>query len=749
MSLNPVIINDFQAGLHKDKESFLLMNDAFPQMENIYNWRGRLKRREGFTKLGTSGRLRRELTAAVTGTIDMSSTPTATYNIFTALGVAATEPDANVELGNLTNITVVIQGSVSNATLTITTGTQNFTITAAGSPNVSAATIDYSTGDITVTHSVNDLAAANVTLTLAYYPSLPVMGIFTRNIAAINAEDTIAFDTKYSYIFNNGSDDWNEWIAGTTWSGNNSNFFMSTNYWQSVTNIDLFWVTNFSGTAGDPIRYTDGINWTNFLPVINGTNEMHQCRFMLPYKGRLLAFNTYEGGTLATSVHYPQRLRYSQNGDPTDQVNGWLDDTPGRGGFIDCPTNEHILAFGFIRDQLIIGMERSLWAIRYTGNEILPFVWERLNSEFGWESMRSPVLFDQGVIGVGKKAISVCDGVNTLRIDEEIPDEVFKFHNENSGVERVAGVRDFAQELVYWTFPTQADDGTYPNRMMVYNYRNKNWAIFKDSFTCFGTWQRFGDITWADLPQPWEETDQTWDSEYFQEQYPNLIAGNQQGYTFIMNAKNSNDPSIFITAVTTGETTTFTAPNHNFETGDVLKVSGCIGTSSALNDVIGVIDVTGVNTFTMSTPGVAGSLTYFGGGELERFENFSLKSKNFNVLDMGKSISLSYIDFMCEVPSSGNGEFTCNIYTDYNGTQPINDGSDPFFNTVVETSLNTDDDPGSEKAYHRFYCNNHARFSQFELTFSEAQLLDENINRQLVQIDSMTLYLKSGGRATT
>ena len=52
MSLNPIIINDFQAGLHKDKESFLLMNDAFPEMENIYNWRGRLKRREGFTKIG-------------------------------------------------------------------------------------------------------------------------------------------------------------------------------------------------------------------------------------------------------------------------------------------------------------------------------------------------------------------------------------------------------------------------------------------------------------------------------------------------------------------------------------------------------------------------------------------------------------------------------------------------------------------------------------------------------------------------
>ena len=746
MGLTPVNIQDFQVGKVNDKDSFLLMNDAFPVMENCYNWRGRIKRRDGFAKLG-DGRLRRELSAAATGTIDMSSATTATYNIFTALGVAATEPDASVQPGDDFNIAVVIQGSVTNSEMSITTATQTFTIDVAGTAAVTAATIDYSTGDITVTHSNNDLAAATVTLTLGYYPSLPCMGLFARELSTINVEELVAFDTKYAYRYNGGSSDFQEWIPGTTWSGTNSNFFMAADYWQDGTNQDLFWVTNFSGTAGDPIRYTNGSTWTNFLPVINGTNEMHQCRFLVSYKGRL-AFNTLEGGTLATSTQYPQRLRYSQNGDPTDQTNGWLDDTPGRGGFIDCPTNEHILSFGFIRDQLIVGMEKSLWAVRYTGNEILPFVFEKINSEFGWDSMRSPVLFDQGVIGIGKKAVTVCDGVSTQRIDEEIPDQVFNFHKVNDGVERVEGIRDFNKELVYWCYP-DITTNTFPNRMLVYNYRNKTWAVFKDSFTAFGTHQQFSDEVWEEQTKTWAEKTVSWNSGFSQEGTTNVVAGNQQGYVLVLTSNTNNSPSLAIKSLTAGNEVGVECINHNLAVGDWVTFSGIIGTASSLNtttDAYKVTVVTDTDNITVCTPLTAG-FTYFGGGELTKLENFSLKSKNFNVLEQGKSLSLSYIDFFLH--KTANGQFNCNIYSDYNDSQPINDGSDSFYNTKVDSYGNADDIAESEKAYHRFYCNNHGRFSQFELTLSDTEMASIALNSYEVTIDAITLWVSASGRATS
>ena len=72
-------------------------------------------------------------------------------------------------------------------------------------------------------------------------------------------------------------------------------------------------------------------------------------------------------------------------------------------------------------------------AIRYTGNEILPFTWERINSNYGIESTHSLVQFDNSILGIGNYAIQVCDGNTSQRIDLQIPDEVFKFHNGNQG----------------------------------------------------------------------------------------------------------------------------------------------------------------------------------------------------------------------------------------------------------------------------------------------------------------------------
>lgn len=755
MSLQPITITDFQTGEQRDKEDFLIMDDAFPELENMYVWRGRLKRRDPATMLGTSGRLRRELSAAATGTIDMSSTPTATYNIFTALGVAATEPNAQIEVGELTNIAVVIQGSGTNTELSISTATQTFTVDVAGTANVSGATIDYATGDITVTHATNDLAAATVTLTLAYYPSLPVMGIFTKNLPAINAEDTVVFDTKYAYRYNNSHNDFNEWISGTTWSGNDANFFMGTNYWQSASDLDLFWVTNFSGTSGDVIRYTDGTTWTTFQPITTGTTKLNQCRFLVPYKGRLLAFNTYEGTSLGVSVQYPQRLRYSQNGSPIDQTNGWLDDTAGRGGYIDCPTNEHIIAYGFIRDQLLIGFERSIWAVRYTGNEILPFTWEKVSSEFGWESMRSTVQFDHGVMGVGKKAISICDGVSTQRADEKIPSKVFNIHNENTGVERVAAARDFDKELVYWTYPSDDTNGTYPDEMLVYSYRTASWAVFKDSYTCFGTWQSFFDLTWADLTDTkWLEANWAWEDRVQQALYPTVIGGNQQGFVMALSSNNASRPPpgsfynqyahLYIKSITAGDSVQIESPNHNLSGGDYVKISGIVGTASSINEDGGIITIDDADNFTISGVALVAG-TYFGGGVIERFQNFSAVSKNFNSIESGKSLGLSYIDF--QVNATKLGEFSCYVYNDY-GNQ-INEGDDSFFNTVVDTTLSEDEDPSSTKHYHRFYCSNHARFSQFQLTFSNDQLGDEDINKSDVQIDLITLWGSLAGRATS
>ena len=406
------------------------------------------------------------------------------------------------------------------------------------------------------------------------------MGLRTRESSTlINNEQLIAFDTVYAYQFSGGQ--FIELVAGTTWSGTNSDFFWTTNYYQNVSG-DLMWATNFSGPTGDPMRYFDSAAWTNFLPTINGANELHQSLILLPYKDRLLALNTWEGATLAGSTAFPQRLRFSQNGDPTDQVNGWLDDVVGRGGFIDIPTNEAITSAEFIKDTLLVKCERSSWKVVYTGNETLPFVFQQINTELGAESTFSIVPFDRGVFTVGNYGITADDSVNVARIDERIPDIVFSINNDNEGVERVYGIRNFQQQLVYWTFPNSAENPTFPNKILVYNYINRTYSIFNDSFTCFGYFQRGSDLTWATLGYPsWTDWTDPWNSGLIQSQFPDVIGGNQQGYVEVLNRSIFNDVSLSITVVTSGTPDRLTVPNHNLQSNRFVKITGVIGYTEA------------------------------------------------------------------------------------------------------------------------------------------------------------------------
>lgn len=601
----PTTIAYQDSGLIKDRQSFVTPNDAYTELVNAYVYRGITKRKLGYSLLG---RLRRVLSAQTNDILGagMTYTPPGTGSqtiaIFTVYGINVLEPNASLEPGNAgSNLVVTLDPGGANETImTDATGTGVLVITGGG-PIVSSATINYSTGIITAVFTAAP-GALNVTLTLNYYPRLPVMGITQRELNAINAEDMICFDTRYAYQYSAGAGAFIELpsTTPTTWQGDDISFFWYMNYWFNASRDKYFWVTNgyTGGTVAttDPIRYYDGTTWnaTAFYPQVK-TGALPQAslisaKIIIAYRGRMVCLNTIEaanstGGT--ATVQYPNRARWSQNGDPTDIVNGWIDDTQGFGGFVDAPTNEHIVSAAFIRDVLIVFFERSTWKLRYTGNEILPFVWERINIELGAESRFSPIKFDEGVLAVGDKGIVTCNGNNVNRIDEVIRDEVFKIHNGNNGVQRVHGIRNFFEQVVYWTFPAADTNPTYPNRVLLYNYDNKTWAFMQDSFTVFGTYQSSTDVRWSDLTNTtWEEYEQAWDAGRLQSAFPQIVAGNQQGYVEILNQKIRNDESIYIKSVATGPPTVFTSPAHNLEDGQIVEITGYLVSSGSDDDFL-------------------------------------------------------------------------------------------------------------------------------------------------------------------
>lgn len=377
--------------------------------------------------------------------------------------------------------------------------------------------------------------------------------------------------------------------------------------------------------AGDGIRYYNGfgvtLGWRNFCPPVQSTavpEYLMGALIVLPFKDRMIALSTVERAFLGGGGAHPQRARWSQNGTPfyaTTNVftagvpnpgYSWTEDV-GRGGYIDAPTNEAIVSASYIKDSLIVFFERSTWQLRYSGNEVLPFYWERINEELGAESTFSPVQFDKGVLAIGDKAIITSNTIGVERIDQKIPDEVFNFHNDNQGALRVHGIRDFYKKMVYWTFPNDDPNETYPDKILALNYDEGSYSIFNNSFTCFGTMQFTIDYTWAALPYAsWADWNIPWGSPVGQSYFPEIIAGNQKG--FILNlstdrVENSISMDLNVTIPIPNSITNATPPicqvlDHNLHTGQFVKITNTTGFGVAIvAEVIGNAPL-GTTTFT-------------------------------------------------------------------------------------------------------------------------------------------------------
>lgn len=921
----PLAITYANSGLVKDKDAFVLSDDAYQNLENIYQWRGRLRRREGYSLLGRLRRTEEDqeedntdgtnqynipdlLTAGLRGvapdatiepgsvsivldgtdefTDDTNGTLTrtagATYDVYPAQNIMdITQAAAGVieftgahtfvatnqiriqGVSGMTEIndTIVTVTAVTGTTVTTNLDTSAFTAyTSGGTAN--GTWINYDTSEVNLTWLTGSTpgGAVVVTVDYSYYPSLPVMGLPQRELNDINAEQTVAFDTVYPYSYSNANNRFEELNSNTpinnvTWQGSDTDFFYSVSYWYTSDRRQYFWTTNFNHNfpTNDPIRVYDGQEWWTFQPDLDGSGSpqiLYTCRMIIPYKGRLVVLNTWEGTTEGGAVQYAQRARWSQNGSPFSSVaqgtvpvvtEEWRSDVKGRGGFVDCPTNEHIISAQFIRDLLVVGFENSTWALRYTGNEILPFVWERINKELGSESTFSMVAFDRGVLYVGDKSINSCNGNNVERIDENIPDEVFNIHNSvdpdtqvSDGPLRVHGKRDFFERLVYWTFPDASTEARYPDRLLVFNYHNYTWSIFTDSFTALGEYQRFNDIRWSDLNNiSWQEANFSWVTAQLQSQFPNIIGGNQQGFVEVMHSQVANDVSLQITDVTGGtDPVVLEVPSHNLQTGEFILIDDILGTGGDelngrvfrvdVDDVLvsrdemklfaaprtditaitqssravvtapghtftvgqhwyidritaGMVGINGLNgtvfavngndvtldvdssTFSAYTSGgeiqnldalfspqIVQERTYLGKGTISRVMGFSAISKKFNMIDRGKKNYLGYIDFLSEVTE--NGEVSCSVFTDYDDVNPINDGSDDFFNTFFPTKPDQFSVQAKTKEWHRFYCTTDAQFFQYDLNLSERQLCAPNIVNSNVLIDAIIIYSEQGGR---
>jgi len=729
------LIAPLKSGLITSLPHWQIPDDAFAELNNAYIFRGRILNRIGsiLTGYGTTS----------TQTAPLRSRLRAQIIALYVAGAYATP--IPVALGQQFSIGDDIFTVVNPAVgqFLLNTNTSGFGLTA------------QVTGASQVT-----FVGASPGNALFFYPGLPVMGITTYEIGSITDHPTIAFDTRFAYEFVT-----NSWIRRTggndTWTGSNLDYFWSWNWRGTVVSDNLLFTTNYI----DPIRYWNNATWTNLTTpntIINAAGDyVVTSRILVAFKGRLVLLSTKES-IAAVVTEFKGRARWSRAGAPFNvpaSAGAWLDPNQTFGGnnwsgagFQDAPTEDRIISAQFVRDRLIVYFENSTWELVYTGNEASPFVWQQINTELGAMSLAATVPFDKAILGIGINGVHACNGVNVERIDEKIPDQIFTINKKNSGAQRVAGIRDYFSELVYWAYPDvgipAVNSNRFNNKILVYNYENSTWAIWDDSFTAFGYLYQQQDITWADILNTWQDYELAWNDGVINENQRVVIAGNQEGYIFqILRDVNVNAQSLTVTNIdiTASPTIQLTIINHNLLPGDFIEMLDFSGITGFVIQIVEVMSIVDENNITIVVNGWGGA--YTGGGTVLRISRFDITTKQWNpYLDKGKSFFVLYTDFA--VARTQFGELTVDYFSSTGNFSLIAASSATgviLGNNVLETSPYTlvPFEQEQDILWHRIYFNSNGTFIQMRLYFSDDQMLDGSIVQSPLEIQGLILATES------
>lgn len=479
-----------------------------------------------------------------------------------------------------------------------------------------------------------------------------------------------------------------------------------------------------------PPTYNTGLGWVNFSPPINqftafpnfsiaqqipGQYYLVGARLIYPFKDRILFFGPVIQTSIGSPIYLQDTIIFSQNGtpyytcsytntpnsavdNPTSATNSftpilvpsgqtatspaYFEDYTGFGGFISAGLSTPILTVGNNEDVLIVGFSSVQTKLVYTQNDAAgPFDFFLTNAELGSSSTFSSVIMDKGVIVKGNRGYLIADQTGARRIDLEVIDLVFETSLLNNGTERFCAQRDYINEWIYFTYPSNKSSYVYPNQTLLYNYRDDSWAIFNENYTTYGQFRPSTGLTWNNAPI-WQNWTDPWDSGSNTILQPQVIAGNQQGFILFRETESTGeDTSLYIQNISTN---TITCPNHCLNVGNFILIDGCLGSvgASVNGKIFQVLTTTPPNTFTISPT----SGTYLGGGLITRMYVPYIQTKQFPVAwGLARKTRLGPQQYL--LTKTPQGQIQLLIFLSQNATYAYNvaDNDSLIYSTVLYT----------------------------------------------------------------
>jgi hypothetical protein len=630
---------------------------------------------------------------------------------------------------------------VRRGTVVITSGAQVLTDDGVGGfTGDGTGAIDYTTGAVSVNFNVAIVLGVIITVSYDYHQGLPVMGVMNF-YPSNNVRQLIVADTTYVNRYNPNTDILED-ISTTTYNGGASDFWSWVNYEDNASAPRLLFC---NGVVGDVIQAYDGTTIANYaLTFAGGTLNARQ---MFNIRDRLVLFQTIEAGVLK-----PRRIRISGTGANVDV----FDNTATGAGFIDIPDNTWFFGAAFNRDDVLFFTESSTWMLKYTGNDVTPFILEKIDVSRGSAAAFSVLSYLNRTIAASPQGLIISDGYKVERMDNTLPN--FAFENiDTANFDRCfSGFVDQDRD-VYLIYPSQgvikpSEIGVAESdRILSINFEEDNYAIYRIPLSCMGNFRQDISILWSDLTAAngfpnWDSLAakySNWNSFPFTKGSPISIGGGHKGEIWKLGETGSEDNPQKIRAISKVGTNhvRVTTDWNNYSVGDYIGFEA-VGGMTQLSDKQAAISsvVTPYQTFDVEIVNNTFS-AYTSGGIASKTIPFEALTKKLNPwVTSDKKVKCGWVYFYVSTAETSLTDGSGNLQKAFLEIEMIRDDIDLTSTTLKKYLVdctNLDGFVGSKK-WVKIWINQTARFLQFRMKNNQAGAQ--------IKVHAMVLGLQPIGR---
>lgn len=728
MTYEPHLIAQYSTALDKSLQPWLLPDEAQAELYDGYVYRGTWQKREGYEYYANGRR---------------GGAPYCESRI--VVKVTAAAMSGVIDSVNKT-FTLAATGPIQRGTFVVTGTTPAQTVTdngLGGFPGGIVGTINYTTGAVSITLAAAP-TAGTVTATYNYHAGLPVMMVasFYGNDGS---RQLIVADTRNVNKYNPLTNRLDPLATPSVYTGVNTNFWSWVNY-ADIDDLARMLFVN----GKDPIQSYDGSAITTYaptFPIVDPANPITamSCLQMFQLKDRLILLRTIETTTVIPSVtEYTRRIRISGTGQSCDDFSSAATGA----GSIEIPDDTPIIGGAYNKDDLIIFTESSVWTLKYTGNDVVPFVLYRLDDTRGSNAPFSAISYLGRTSAAGKRGLIMTNGDKVERMDDKLPDYSYNEINQGSEIFKLcfAGTVDEDRDH-YLIHPSPYS--TTSDRILVTNYEEDNFAVYRIPLSCMGSYRESFNVVWNDL-LVFENWDQfaanysNWLSFGYAEGTPLAIGGGHKGEIWKMNLIGSEDNQVKIYGITIidNQTIEVTTDWNNFSLNtqdgtlgaDVICIEGVEGMTNVNHRQYAITEIIDNYTFrlrTLSATGYQVTGTWTSGGTAARVIPFESKTKQFNPYSASdRQVRCGWLYFYLTISGTS---LTANDPDDLTQEIPVpaqikveiytNDSETPtqiiYVPGYLSNSTNLSTEIGAKK-WNKIWINQTARFIQFKVTSLQA-----------------------------